>query len=260
MNRKYQIKVWGKSDVGRRRLHNEDNFLVMEELNLFAVADGMGGHAHGELASKTALKVIADFIAREKEAEDSPLGAAIPTKPKIILSLLRRSVETACRHVYDLAMENREYRGMGTTITVTLFNGEDACVAHVGDSRAYLIRRQVLKQITEDHTLVNEQLKSGLISAEEARVSRHRNIITRSVGFEREVQVDTLTFKIQPGDGFLLCSDGLTGLIEDAEIYETVSNNFFCSVPGVLIERANSLGGHDNITAVMLYVEGGEEA
>ncbi len=249
----------GLSDVGRKRDHNEDSFLIDQELNLFVVADGMGGHAGGGTASRLAVKTIETELRKVRDRKDdnpfrSPLDPSDLDNP--LPEFLRGTVETACRSIYQAAQEDPRLAGMGTTVTALLVHthNEYAYIAHVGDSRAYLIRGEVIQQISEDHSLVNEQIKAGMISKEEAKQSRYKNIITRSVGFEEEVQVDVMGLKIEKGDTFVICCDGLSNLAEDKEIQEIAGHSLPQEATQKLIDLANSRGGDDNITVVVINV------
>ena len=168
---------------------------------------------------------------------------------------MRNAVQFSGQRVFDVALENPEYQGMGTTLTTLLVLGRMAHIAHVGDSRLYTIRDGLIEQITDDHTLVNEQMKKGLITEEEARESKLRNVITRSVGFEKEVEVDLVSLPVRKGDLYLICSDGLTGAITDEELGQTVLENYYAEVPDILVYMVNVRGGEDNVTVLLIYVE-----
>jgi protein phosphatase len=244
----------GLSDTGRKRDHNEDSFLIDEELSLFVVADGMGGHAGGGTASRIAVETIDAEIRKAREGPDKPFAkdAALAESP--VPEVLRAAVESACNSIFKVAQTEPRLAGMGTTTIALLLRVPDAFIAHVGDSRAYLVRGELVQQISEDHSLVNEQIKAGMISVEEARHSRYKNIITRSVGFEREVMVDVMGLACEPGDTFILCSDGLSNLVEEKEILEAVRRPTFDEIPKALIDLANERGGDDNITVVCVRV------
>ena len=245
-----KIRSRGQSDVGRKRERNEDSFLVDEALGLFVVADGMGGHAGGDVASRLAVETVARTVREARENPDGPFEVRSPLPESPLPDLLRRAVECSCAAIYRRAQEDPELAGMGTTVTALLLRGTDAFFAHVGDSRAYLIRGDLVQQISEDHSFVNEQVKAGVITAEEARFSRYKNIITRSVGFEAEVLVDLMGLVAEPGDSFVLCSDGLANLVDDEEIAACVRALPLDEVPQALIDLANERGGDDNITVV----------
>jgi PPM family protein phosphatase len=244
----------GLTDVGRKRDHNEDSFLIDDELQLYVVADGMGGHAGGGTASRIAVETI-DKRMRDLHASDLALAEGENLQESAIPETIRSAVEQACLAIFAKAQEDPELAGMGTTVISLLIADAHAFFAHVGDSRAYLVRGELIQQISEDHSLVNEQIKAGMITPEEARHSRYRNIITRSVGFEEEVQVDVMGLLGEPGDTFILCSDGLANMLEDNEILEHVRGNKLEDIPPKLIELANERGGDDNITVVAVRLE-----
>ncbi|MFN7130504.1 MAG: Stp1/IreP family PP2C-type Ser/Thr phosphatase [Myxococcales bacterium] len=249
-----KISFSGLSDTGRKRDHNEDSFLIDEELSLFVVADGMGGHAGGGTASRMAVETIDAEIRKLRTGPERPFDRKYALGDSPIPEILRFAVESACRNIYKTAQTDPRLSGMGTTTIALLVHHGDAFFAHVGDSRAYLVRGDLVQQISEDHSLVNEQIKAGMITAEEARHSRYKNIITRSVGFEREVQVDVMGLVCEPGDTFVLCSDGMSNLVEDREILEIVRASSVQAIPQKLIDLANERGGDDNITVICVRV------
>src|SRR5947209_11287621 len=240
-----------RTDVGMKREHNEDSFLVNAELGLYVVCDGMGGHAGGETASRLAVQTVekellparrrtCDPYATEGRYDESPLAAA-----------LREAIEGACGMVFRTSRSQPELQGMGTTCVAVLVRGEVGIVGHVGDSRAYIVRDGAIAQLTEDHSLVNEQIRAGLLSVDEARHSRLRNIITRSVGFEEDVLVDISGVETKAGDRFLLCSDGLSNLVETEEIRSAVATGADpAEICRSLVALANERGGDDNITVI----------
>jgi len=244
----------GLTDVGKKRDHNEDSFLIDDELQLYVVADGMGGHAGGGTASRIAVETIDDQL-RELKKATPPASGPRDLQDSPLPETIRSAVEKACLAIYARAQEDPELAGMGTTVISLLLDDAHAFFAHVGDSRAYLVRGELIQQISEDHSLVNEQIKAGMITPEEARHSRYRNIITRSVGFEEEVQVDVMGLLAEPGDVFVLCTDGLANMLEDQEILEIVRGQSLEEVPGRLIALANERGGDDNITVVAVKAE-----
>jgi len=246
----------GLTDVGRKRNHNEDSFLIDDELQLYVVADGMGGHAGGGTASRIAVETIDKELRKSRESRDNPFVSVPNLQEALIPEALRNAVERACLAIYTAAQEDPRLSGMGTTVISLVVKDDQAFFAHVGDSRAYLIRGELIQQISEDHSLVNEQIKAGMITPEEAKHSRYKNIITRSVGFEEEVQVDVMGVIIEPADVYLLCSDGLANMLEDKEIHELVLNTpNFQDVPKRLVDMANERGGDDNITVIVVQVQ-----
>jgi PPM family protein phosphatase len=243
------------SDVGIKRSHNEDSFLANPELGLFVVADGMGGHAGGETASRVAVTTIAQEIAhaRERRADAFRSSGDLETTP--LADLVRDAMEAACAAVFHAAKANPGLEGMGTT-SVALLLADGKCIAgHVGDSRFYVLRGDAIQQVTEDHSLVQEQVKAGILTAEQARHSRFKNIITRSIGFEEDVLVDVMGLDVERGDRLLLCSDGLSNLVEDDELREVLKASPLDEVPRRLVDLANARGGDDNITVVVVDVE-----
>jgi len=245
------IEARGITDVGQRRDHNEDAFLVEERLGLFVVADGMGGHAGGGTASQLAVETIRSAVAHAREHEPERFGSTGADDTRVP-DLLRDAVEEACEVIFRTAQADPDLSGMGTTVTAVLVDGATAFVAHVGDSRCYLLREGRIYQVSEDHSLVNEQLKAGAISADEARTSRFKNIITRSVGFEQQVVVDLMGLDLEPGDALVVCCDGLSNLVDDPEILSIVSESPIDLAPGRLVALANDRGGDDNITVIVV--------
>jgi len=241
-----------RTDVGMKREHNEDSFLVNEDLGLFVVCDGMGGHAGGETASRLAVQTIERELLGARMRPEDPYSASAPLADAPLAGALREAIEGACAAVYRTSRANPELQGMGTTCIALLLHGELAILGHVGDSRAYAVRDGEVVQLTEDHSLVNEQVRAGLLTPDEARHSRLKNIITRSVGFEEDVLVDVMGVETRAGDRFLLCSDGLSNLMENEEIRDALLQNKLDDVPAVLIQLANERGGDDNITVLVV--------
>jgi protein phosphatase len=250
-----RITGWGASDVGRKRHHNEDSLLCNNELSLFAVADGMGGHLGGERASRMAVEILEREI--EKARREGVLAANGPPggdpAADSVGALLRQSVIEADRAIYETAIANPALAGMGTTLTALLFNGDQLHLGHVGDSRAYLYRDGRARQLTEDHSWIQEQVRAGLISPEEARESRFRNIITRSVGFEPSVEPDLTVLSVQAGDCFVVCSDGLSNYLSADEVGQVLTGHFYRDVAKVFVDMANERGGDDNVTCLVVY-------
>ncbi len=226
------------SDTGRKRRRNEDSYVVAPPL--FAVADGMGGAQAGEVASRLAAAAL-------QETDSSSLSG-----PEQVVSLIRE----ANRRVYERAANDPATSGMGTTMTVALVEGQTVTIGHVGDSRAYLVRDGRLEQLTEDHSLVNELLKSGKLSREEADVHPQRSVITRAVGTDPDVDVDAFTVSAAEGDIFLLCSDGLTDMVGDDDILEVLERHRsdLDRAAKALVSAANRGGGEDNITVIAFAI------
>ena len=244
-----------RTDVGMKRDHNEDSFLVNEDIGLYVVCDGMGGHAGGETASRLAVQTIEKELISAKLRIDDPFSAKASLPESPLAGVLREAVEGACAAVFRSSRANPELAGMGTTCISLLVQGEHAIVGHVGDSRAYLVRDGQVWQLSEDHSLVNEQVRAGLLTEEEAKHSRLKNIITRSVGFEEDVLVDVVGVETRSGDKFLLCSDGLSNLIDNDEIRDALLQTELDQIPEMLIQLANSRGGDDNITVIAVHRE-----
>jgi serine/threonine protein phosphatase PrpC len=253
--------AFGITDIGRKRLSNEDTFLVDDALGLYVVADGMGGHNAGEVASGEAVDTLHGMVKHEEKAlrdiDELPPAARseeMPASMRKTLRLLESAVQAATYMVFSLGEANPERKGMGTTMSALLLRGEYAITAQVGDSRIYLMRNGGAEQVTEDHTLVAWQVKKGLITAEEARHSRQKNVITRAVGSRDYVQVDTRSLPVMSGDRFLLCSDGLHGYLDDKEI-AALGELDVKEAARRAVELANQRGGRDNITAVMIELQ-----
>lgn len=248
----HTIRSVGASDLGRRRQVNEDAFLCDDELGLWVVADGMGGHAAGEVASNEAIDSIYGMVKRGKPRLTDLTDSE--TRLRAAARLLEGSVQSATYMIYAMSELDSRKSGMGTTISAMMAIGEFVVTAQVGDSRIYRVRDGEVEQLTEDHTLINWQLKQGIITLEEAKHSRHKNVITRAVGNRDYVQVDTGLVEIASNDIFLLCSDGLHGYLRSEEIPAYVAGGGEDAV-SALIQLANARGGKDNITAIIVEVE-----
>src|SRR5438552_1028819 len=253
------IRFYAATDVGRVRDHNEDNFLVDKKLSLFMVADGMGGHAAGEVASAICVRTIHEEIKREREMlNDFLAGArgASRVTTKEILALLEHAVQRACGRIHEEAQADSAKRGMGTTLSLIVILGTRGFIAHVGDSRIYLSRQGGVQQVTEDHTVFNELIKRGKLTKEQIEKVGHKNAITRAVGVYERVDVDTLMIEVLPGDAFLLASDGLTGYLEKTEeLGPFLGEDGDAAVKG-LVDLAKERGGKDNITVVLVSLGG----
>ncbi len=247
-----KIVSCGITDVGLKRGHNEDNYLINEELNLYVVADGMGGHAGGEYASAIAVNTVEEVVT-SLEAGDLELDTTDPVE--ITRHKLTHAIRLAGRRIYEKAKEQPEYHGMGTTVVVLLVRNGNAYVAHVGDSRVYLVREGRIEQVTEDHSLIAEKIRHGLITPEEAKNHKMRNVITRSLGYQEDVEVDLSVRAVRRGDTFLLCSDGLSGLVEEDELLDHVVRMSPQPAARALTELACQRGGDDNITTIIATVE-----
>ncbi len=254
------VASYGATDVGRRRKDNEDAFLVDEELGLFVVCDGMGGHAAGEVASARTLEVVRDYVRAHRGVMDALASDPTPAHRAAAVQLVERAIQAASADVYRLAQDDPEKRGMGTTCVALVLGGERAVIGHVGDSRIYLVRGGQAHRLTEDHTLVQAQLKQGVITRDQAETSPYRNVITRAVGIQESVPVDTLLTDVLPGDLYILCSDGLHGYIEDDETQAVLTRDAPDELPAKLIELANDRGGKDNITVIAVHAQPGDAA
>ncbi len=249
-------RACGATDVGRRRESNEDYFLVDPGIDVYAVADGMGGHAAGEVASEIAITTLKSAL-HQKEAAEPAQGDGPGDPKQITARIMRNAIVEANAQICRSVEERIEWQGMGTTLVALALVNSSAIIGHVGDSRAYLFREGVLTRLTSDHSWVNEQVKLGLLSPQDAERHPWRNIVTRALGNKKEVDVDLLEQPTVPGDLFLLCSDGLNTMLSDTEIADILKD---CRVEPEqacrkLIESANASGGEDNITVVLLKID-----
>jgi PPM family protein phosphatase len=255
------IRFYAATDVGRVRDHNEDNYLVDKKLALFVVADGMGGHAAGEVASALCVRIIHEELKRERKVIETHAqqGPQSSRGGRDILNLLEQAVQKACARIHEEAKGDSQKRGMGTTLSALLIAGSYGYIAHVGDSRIYLCREGRIQQVTEDHTVYNELVKRGKLTKDQIEKVAQKNAITRAVGVYERVEVDTLTIEVLPGDQFLLASDGLHGYIaHTAEIEPYFEDEDGDQAAVGLIELANRKGGKDNITALLVRLGEGD--
>ncbi|HEX2736329.1 MAG TPA: cyclic nucleotide-binding domain-containing protein [Polyangiaceae bacterium] len=256
------------SDVGKKRDHNEDSFLVDESLSLFVVCDGMGGHAAGEVASAIAVKTMQDEIRSESDVlRDYVAGkqGASKVSKKEILNMLEFAANRASQRVYQAAQADASKRGMGTTLVAILFVGPQAFVVHVGDSRLYQLRAGNLEQLTVDHNVYNELIKRKKMTREQVMQIAPKNAITRAVGVYESCEPESFAIDVVAGDRFLLCTDGLSEYFEEPqgslqELGKAISDGDLDRSAKSLIDTANQRGGKDNITAVIVSLAGGEEA
>lgn len=242
----------GDTHIGQKRKTNQDSICLYPKRNFFAVADGMGGHNGGDIASQMSVKILPEYI------EDNIEKLEVP-------ELLKKSVKHVNKSIYNHGQENKDLKGMGTTITAVMLNGKEINIANVGDSRTYMIKGGKLFQMTRDHSLVQEKLNIGLYDRAGAAADPQKNVLIRTVGFEPEVDVDVYHYSVHKNDIFMLCSDGLHGFVSDEDIIYLVNKN----IPDIdsatqeqldacvseLINQANTNGGKDNISVIMALVK-----
>jgi protein phosphatase len=229
--------------------------LCDDELGLYIVCDGVGGNAKGEVASAESVDLVQSWVRRWRKTLAAHVAHPTPENAALVRRLLESAVQSACYMVFGMGQLDPRQKGMSSTLSSLLVSAGTAFIAQVGDSRVYLSRDGKTAQLTEDHTLVNFRLKLGLITAEEAANSPGKNVITRAVGHQDYVEVDTIDLETKPGDRFVLCSDGLHGYLLDGEIDDLLSGERD-AVTNRLIELANERGGRDNITVVVCDIEG----
>jgi protein phosphatase len=250
------ILARGLTDKGLSRTNNEDSFYIDKDLGLFIVADGMGGHSAGEVASRMAVEALSGDI-RKSRSGGQPLIGASGAGRSDASNRLVSGIKLANQVVCEAAKNNSSWQGMGTTIVAALADGDKLSIAHVGDSRAYLVRSGTISQLTDDHSVVAEQVRKGLISKEEAAGSGIRNIITRALGNDDALEVDVTDIDLMDGDRLLLCSDGLSTMVADEEVLMIMaSDDLPESVCTRLVDEANNNGGRDNITVVTAFFTG----
>jgi serine/threonine protein phosphatase PrpC len=250
----FVVRSYARTDIGRFRQTNEDAHFRDDSLGLYVVGDGMGGHAAGEVASAEAVDAIHGMIRQGIATLGDSDEPMTEQKVRAACRLMERAIQAATYMVFAISQFEHDKSGMGTTITAALLRGDALVTGQVGDSRIYQIRDYSACQITEDHTLIAWQIKQGILSPEEARHSPHKNVITRAVGNRDYVQVDTSIVRVEQGDRYLLCSDGLHGYLQMDEIPDLVAIGGEQAV-AALIDLANLRGGRDNITAVLVEVD-----
>ncbi len=248
------ISSYGLTSVGKVREHNEDSFAVVDEQKIFVVADGMGGHAAGEVASQIATETVVDFIKAMDEDATWPFDSA----PNLSFegNKLSTAIRMGNRKVAKAVEENPAYMGMGTTLVSLFIKGKTAYIGHVGDSRVYLFRNNNLFCLTVDHSWVNTQLQTGAITPEMAEKHPLRNVITRALGSDEDVKVDIIESPLMKEDVFILCSDGLNSMLSDDDIQNIITENFddVERASKELVDVANDRGGEDNITVVLVKI------
>ena len=249
------LAAYGLTDVGRKRRHNEDAYLLDVERGLFVVADGMGGHAAGEVASRITVESIQEFIAGTEDDHENTWPFGFNNRYSMEGNRLTTAVEKANERVMRAVQNRPELKGMGTTVVAALFEKTRVTLVHVGDSRAYMVRGGELRRLTDDHSWVQEQVNAGILTPDEAMTHPLKNVVTRALGGAVHVSPDLVEIPLQAGDRFLLCSDGLTGMVSDEEIVDRLSEpgSIEKAVRG-LVDAANEKGGTDNITAIVVEV------
>jgi PPM family protein phosphatase len=251
-----RVRFSGETHVGMKRKHNEDNFGLPDEERLALVADGMGGHASGEVASQLAVETIISYFKATQDAAEMTWPFKLDRGIRYEANRLEVSIKLANQRIHETAQRKEEQHGMGTTIVAGLFLDDRVIVAHVGDSRAYRLRKEQLQQLTEDHSLLNDYLKMSRLREDEAGKFQQKNVIVRALGMKESVQVDVLIDQHQLHDVYVLCSDGLTGMITDQEISDIlVGERDLDRACERLIAAANENGGVDNITVVLARLE-----
>lgn len=248
-----KIEVSGQTHVGMKRNHNEDNLLLLPEERLFVVADGMGGHSSGEIASKIAVDEVAEFFRMTSQDLEITWPYKMDKQKNYDENRLATGVKLANMRIFEKAAAEQKYKGMGTTIVTVYFAKDtEVVVGHVGDSRVYFFRDGVLKQITEDHSLLNDYLKAKKLTPEEIEAFPHKNVIVRALGMKDTVNVDINRVEPKDGDVYLLCSDGLSGMVPDKQIEQILQTQpDLDKACAMLIDAANANGGNDNVTCVL---------
>ena len=261
MTSRSHLVIASATDPGVVRSFNEDSIAIDNELGLLVLADGMGGYKAGDVASVMATGLIMDELKR-KLGSDRSHQRQLDGKISPELQEVKVAIEKANLAIYKTAQANNKYHGMGTTIVLVLFHDGRVIIAHAGDSRLYRLRQGRFELLTHDHSLLQEQVELGLISSEEAKVSHNRNLVTRALGVEQEIKVDIMEQNVMSGDIYLLCSDGLNDMVDDADI-ELALSELQSNLPlaaNQLVQMANDNGGHDNISVLIAKVSNEEIA
>lgn len=244
----------GRTHVGMKRMHNEDSLRLYREENLFIVADGMGGHASGEVASQMSVETLAEFFRSTAEDDEITWPYKMDKGRKYEENRVITGVKLSNRRIHEAASRDAKSKGMGTTIVVTFFVNDTCYIGHVGDSRVYRMRGDTLTQLTEDHSLLNDYIKMRQLTPDEIEAFPHKNVIVRALGMKESVQVDVMSETPEEGDVYLLCSDGLSGMLNDEEMRKLMLEggddlDLKCER---LIDAANHNGGTDNITVILV--------
>jgi PPM family protein phosphatase len=251
-----RVRFAGTTDIGITRAHNEDSLHLPVDERLAIVADGMGGHASGEVASKMAVDTVVEYFQETAEDQTLTWPFKVDREGRADITRLVTAIKLANLKIHEQAQRDPACRGMGTTLVSALFLDDKIVVGHVGDSRLYRLRETEIAQVTEDHSLINDYIKMKRMTADEAASWPHKNVIVRALGMKETVQVDVHTEVARMGDCFLLCSDGLSGMITDERIREIVSaEHDLDRASERLITAANSAGGKDNITVILARIE-----
>ncbi|MGZ6275509.1 MAG: Stp1/IreP family PP2C-type Ser/Thr phosphatase [Syntrophales bacterium] len=249
-----EIFACGRTDKGLVRPNNEDGFYIDDKAGLLVVADGMGGHASGEIASKLALDLIKDYFKAFKEGRAALIGKFDEDYSEMAKAI-GSSVRLANQAIYEASQSNADWQGMGTTVAAVVINKNKLSIAHVGDSRVYLVRAGDIEQLTDDHSVVYEQVKRELVTREDARKSEIRNLLTRALGVASDVEVDVSELTLSAGDILILCTDGLNSMVSDDDILTlAVSTKDPAAACDGLVELANKQGGNDNITVIVGHI------
>lgn len=250
-----RLDASARTDPGPVRENNEDNFLVDLDTGLFVVADGMGGHAAGEVASEIAVQTVAEVLLEAEDPEETRLARATPDPQDAIRERLRYAMNQASLRIRRASLEDPARAGMGTTLCVLLIEDGVAHIGHVGDSRIYLFRDDTLTRLTRDHTVVQQEIDAGRLTPELARIVPHKNILTQSVGYHGPVEPDTATRPVSEGDLFILCSDGLTDPLDDEALAQIIRATPSDELAEELVQQALTNGTEDNVTVVVTAVK-----
>ncbi len=254
--RNMRVRFSGETNIGLKRAHNEDSFYLPEEAKLAIVADGMGGHASGEVASKMAVDTVAEHFRNTAEDAELTWPYKLDGPDKYDANRLTTGIKLANLRIYDKAQKDENCHGMGTTIVATLFLDDKVLIGHVGDSRVYRFRDGQLMQLTEDHSLLNDYIRMKRLAAEDVGKFPHKNVIVRALGMKESVQVDLLSDQVRVNDTYLLCSDGLSGMVDDPGLaYILQEEQDLDTACERMIHAANRNGGQDNITCVLARLE-----
>lgn len=261
MNPPLRIESGARTDLGCVRKNNEDSYQVEPQINLYVLSDGMGGESHGEVASALAVQTVVSHCLEGAENASAPMFGEVKPEVSERTNRLVSAIRLANRKVYETADANSAQRGMGATVVAAWLEGQRLSLAHVGDSRAYLLRAGVLDQLTADHSLVAEKVRIGILTPQEAERSEWQSVLTRAVGPQPEVEVDADEHMLLLGDTLLLCSDGLNRMVTDPEIASTLlTNPSPQAAADRLVELANENGGQDNVTVIVVRLDAKSQA